>query len=116
MLREVTTDDVKEVMATLEAFKDGYPLLLPKNIAIKLRACVTGSSSPSKSPTSRQPSALSQHTTTSAAVAIDSIKPVARLAVDTDTKSSRPGLAKTEGFLHAHIQPYAPYETNLPQI
>lgn len=114
MLREVTADDVKEVMAHVEAFKEGYPLLLPKNIAIKLRACATGSRSPSKSPTSRQQSALSQHTTTSAAVAIDSIKPVARLAVDTDT--SRPGLAKTEDFLHAHIQPYAPYENNLTQI
>ena len=115
MLREITTDEVQAVMAKMEAFQDGYPLLLPKNIAVKIRACATDTgTSPRRSPHSTRSLAISQHTTTPAAVAIDGIRPIARLAVDTDT--SRPGLAKTEDFLHAHVQPFAPYENHLIQI
>ena len=115
MLREITTDEVQAVMAKMEAFEDGYPLLLPKNIAVKIRACATDTgTSPRRSPNSLRNTAISQHTATPAAVAIDGIRPIARLAVDTDT--SRPGLAKTEDFLHAHVQPFAPYENHLIQI
>ena len=93
MLREVSTEDVKQVMDHLKEYKDGaYPLLLPKNIAVKLHACVAeGGSPPRRSPPTSARTASSQHTTTSAAVAISSIKPTTRLAEDDD--SSRPGLA-----------------------
>ena len=115
MLREVSTEDVKQVMDHLKEYKDGaYPLLLPKNIAVKLHACVAeGGSPPRRSPPTSARTASSQHTTTSAAVAISSIKPTARLAEDDD--SSRPGLARSEEFSYVHIKPYVPYDQRLLQ-
>ena len=115
MLREVSAEDVKQVMDNLAVYKDGaYPLLLPKNIAVKLHACVAdGGSPPRRSPPTSARTASSQHTTTSAAVAISSIKPTARLAEDGD--SNRPGLARSEEFSYVHIKPYVPYDPRLLQ-
>ena len=111
MLRAITADEVREVMQTLAVFKDEpFPLFLPKNIGIKLRACA-GATPPRKSPS--QTTANSQHTTTAAAVAIDAIRPAAKLTDDADT--ARPGLVKTEDFVHSHVQAYAPYDCSLMQ-
>ena len=113
MLREITTEEVEKVMLTLATYKDGgYPMFLPKNVGIKIRAICLGT------PTRRSPSGsrhtnTPQHTATTAAVAIDSIKPSVRLAQDTE--NSRPGLAKVEDFCYAHIKPYSPYEQALLQ-
>ena len=114
MLREITTEMVKEVMDKLEHFADGtYPRFLPMNIGIKLRACAFAGTPQRRSPSGSKATAVSQHTTTSAAVAIDTIKPSTRLAEDTDT--SRPQLVKSEDFSYLHLKPYAPYEPRLMQ-
>lgn len=115
MLRAITTDEVRQVMHTLPAFADEqYPLFLPKNIGIKLRACAGAATTPNRSPASSKATAASQHTTTSAAVAIDSIKPSARLGTDAGT--SRPRLAQSEEYSYAHMKPYGPYEPRLMDI
>ena len=115
MMREITTEEIQEVMSTMAAFKDGkYPKFLPKNIGIKIRAGAASGSPPCKSPSSSRLTATSQHAATSAAVAINAIRPTARLAQDTDT--SRPGLAKSEDFTYLHLKPYSPYDPELMQV
>ena len=115
MLRAITTAEVTQVMHTLAVFKDeSYPVFMPKNIGIKLRACAGAATTPSRSPASSRTTAVSQHAATPAAVAIDSIKPSARLG--TDSSTSRPQLAKSEEFSYAHFKPYGPYEPRLMQI
>ena len=53
MMREITTEEIQEVMSTMAAFKDGkYPKFLPKNIGIKIRAGAASDSSLCKSPSS----------------------------------------------------------------